>query len=228
MQTLNTYDLNWAIRRLPKNLKDLMLSEDWQGRIFISGGYIRAIVAGETINDIDVFVNSKNDAELLAYKLCDDKKQVVQTDNAFTIKGKLPIQIIHRWVFDKPEDVSNSFDFTICCAVIWYTDKWNSFCDPNFYPDLAAKRLVYREPVRNEDAGGSMLRILKYYQRGYRIPLYSLAAVIARLVKGIDTSKQSLKDEKGVTIIINALLKEVDPSVDPEHLSHLPNIENPQ
>lgn len=231
---LLTEDLRWAVIRLPHNLRKIMQDPEWVGKIFVGGGYLRSIVAGETINDVDVFTRDAVTAELLAYKLAEDKKDVFKTANAFTVKGKIPVQIIHRWVFEKPEDVALSFDFTICCAVISYngvaediakTPLWSSFCDERFYPDLAHKRLTYRSPQRNEDAGGSMLRVLKYYQKGYRIPLDSLGAVVARLLKSFDTDRTPLTDEVGVAKVITGLLREVDPQIDPLHLSHLPSAE---
>ena len=210
---LDSFDLVQATKRLPVDFLEIVKSKEWEGKIFIGGGYLRAIVAREPINDIDVFVRSKSDAELLALKLA-PKKDIVTTDNAFTIKRKTPIQFIHRWIFDKPEDVAKSFDFTVCCAVISFKDdKWESYCDDRFYVDIASKRLVYRRPVRNEDAGGSMIRVLKYYEKGYRIPLRYLGDVIARLIKGIDIDRtHRLQDEEVVGRIITSLLVEVDPN----------------
>jgi len=221
---LDIQDLKWALQRLPSKLKTVMKEPEWKGNIFVGGGYLRSIIANEIINDVDVFVKTKKEAELLSYKLCSDKKDVLKTDNAYTIKGKMVIQIIHRWLFEKPEDVINSFDFTICCAVIYYYENFDSFCDDRFYIDLSAKRLVYKCPVRNEDAGGSMLRVLKYYQKGYRIPLNSLGNVVARLVKSLDSSKTNMSNEQEIGKSITALLIEVDPEIDPLHLSHLPSI----
>jgi hypothetical protein len=221
---LDPQDLRFSVMRLPSNLKKLMMDKEWSNSVFVGGGYIRSIVANETINDIDVFVKSQKDAELLAFKLAYDKKDVCRTNNAYTIKGKTPIQIIHRWVFEKPEDVGNSFDFTICCAVIFFEgDKFDSYCDDRFYIDMAGKRIMYRSPVRNEDAGGSMLRVLKYYQKGYRIPLFSLGKVIARLISGMDTERLDIKDQNRVAHILTGLLREVDPDIDPLHAAHLPN-----
>jgi hypothetical protein len=210
---LDSFDLVQATKRLPVDFLEIVKSKEWEGKIFIGGGYLRAIVAREPINDIDVFVRSKSDAELLALKLA-PKKDIVTTENAFTIKRKTPIQFIYRWIFDKPEDVAKSFDFTICCAVISFKDdKWESYCDDRFYVDIASKRLVYRMPARNEDAGGSMIRVLKYYEKGYRIPLRYLGDVIARLIKGIDVDRtHGLQDEERVGQIITALLVEVDPN----------------
>ncbi len=223
---LDKQDLKWAITRLPSSLKKLMMEPEWNGNIFVGGGYLRCTVSGEKVNDVDVFVKSIKDAELLAFKLCQDKKDIVKTENAFTVKGKLPIQIIHRWVFEKPEDVSNSFDFSCCCAVISFDKEWKSFCDDRFYIDIASKRLIYRSPVRNEDAGGSMLRVLKYYQKGYRIPLDSLGAVISRLVKAVDPNKVDMSNEQAVAKVLTGLLREVDPSIDPLHNAHLPSSAN--
>lgn len=225
MNKLDKQDLSFAVLRLPSELKTIMKLPEWQNAIYVGGGYIRAVVSGEKINDIDIFVKSKKDGELLAFKLADINKVKVHTsDNAFTVKTRpVAIQIIHRWVFDKPEDVANSFDFTICCAVIHFNDnKWDSFTDDRFYQDLAGKRLVYRQPIRNEDAGGSLLRVLKYYQRGYRIPLDSLGAVIARLMKGVNTQSINMTDEESVARVITGLLRVVDPLVDPTHEAHLP------
>jgi hypothetical protein len=224
---LDFFDLKFAYMRMPEVLIKVMKQPEWHKSIFVGGGFIRSIVAGEPINDVDVFVKSEKDAELLSLKLCRDKSDIYKTDNAYTIKGKLPIQIIHRWVFNKPEDVGNSFDFTICNAVIYFDgENFDSYCDNRFYIDLAAKRIVYRNPVRNEDAGGSMLRVLKYYQKGYRIPLNSLGDVIARLLKGVRWEEFDHFNEQRIGEIITGLLREVDPDIDPTHASHLPsNIE---
>jgi len=217
---LDNFDLKFSVVRLPKNLIKIMKEKDWQNNIFVGGGYLRSIVSGDKVNDVDIFVKSKKDAELLAYKLCQDKKDVYQTDNAYTIKGILPLQIIHRWCFEKPEDVSASFDFTVCCAVIYYNgETFDSFCDDRFYIDLASKRLVYRCPVRNEDAGGSLLRVLKYYQKGYRILLDSMGTVIARLMQGVNID--DIKNESAVAKIVTGLLREVDPDIDPTHAAHI-------
>lgn len=219
---IDNHDLSWAVRRLPYQLKKIMIDKEWINRIYVGGGYLRSIVSGDKINDVDVFVQSEVDAELLSLKLCKDKKDIYKTDNAYTIKGNIPIQIIHRWIFKKPEDVAKSFDFTICCAVIFYSgSNFSSYCDDRFYMDIASKRLIYRTPIRNEDAGGSMLRVLKYYQKGYRIPLDSLGAVIARLIRDLDKDKSYLGNEGSVAKVITGLLREVDPQIDPEHISHL-------
>src|SRR5437762_2990119 len=108
---LDKHDLIMAVNRIPNALRTIMEKPKWHNKIFVGGGYLRSIVAGETVNDIDVFVSTGLDAGLLADLLTKPNQDVVKTDNAYTIRGAMPIQIIFRWLFDKVEDVSNSFDF---------------------------------------------------------------------------------------------------------------------
>jgi len=198
--------------------------------IMLAGGFVRSCIANEPINDIDLFTSSTDKAELYAKTVANGNK-IIQTDNAFTVLGasKMAIQFINRWTFEKPEDVLPSFDFTIAKAIIWFDGEWKSLCDDRYYQDLAAKRLVYCSPKKKEAAGGSMLRVLKFYQRGYRIPLDSLAAVISRLSCAVDMDKvQRLSTAEGFSVeqetarIITGLLHEVDPAIDPTHSAYLP------
>ena len=224
---LTKYDLNWVLRHVPKNLITII---EKTPNIFIAGGFIRSCVANEKINDIDLFVSSNKEGAALAFELNNHEMHSIhETDNAFTItKYKPSIQIIHRWVFDCPEKLIESFDFTIAKSVVFYKDgQWDSLCDESFYPDLAAKRLVYTSPQREEEAGGSMLRVLKFYQNGYRIPLDSLSSVITRLISKIDFKSCKRDNPKDTDFqlskVICGLLRSVDPNVDPTHEAHLPS-----
>jgi len=184
---LNEMDKMNVIGRLPRTVYDMLQGNP--GKLFVAGGMIRSCIAGETINDVDLFSATKDLADKLSGELAKDKN-VKRYDSpfAYTIRptNGLCIQFIHRWTFDNPLKCVDSFDFTIAKSAIWFEDgQWKSYCHDSFYQDLAAKRLVYVSPVRDEEPGGSLLRVLKFYQKGYRIPLSSLAAVIARLNNGI-------------------------------------------
>lgn len=207
MTDLEQIDVLRVIQILPEPITKMLVAQG--KKLFLAGGFIRAAVANERWSDIDLFSPSKDAAEALAKSL----GKTYDTDNAFSVRvmGQ-QVQFIHRWTFDDPVQCVNSFDFTIACAAVWHDAGWQSICANRFYRDLAAKRLVYRSPVRNEDAGGSMLRVLKFYQRGYRIPLDSMGAVVARLVAGVDFTKIDWRDEKAVAKIVTSLLIEVDPN----------------
>ena len=185
MITLSRDDLKWCLRRLPKDVIELMEKEG--DSVVLAGGYIRARITGEKPSDIDMFTKTGKAAELYARRLSSNKEPI-ETDNAFTVIGrKLSVQFIKKWTYDKPSDTISSFDFTIARAAIWFdavAKEWQSLCDDRYYIDLAARRLVYCSPKWIEEVGGSMLRVLKFYQRGYRIPLDSLGGVIARVMTG--------------------------------------------
>jgi len=228
LKRLNQRDVAWIRRRLPGIVREFM---EKTGAI-LGGGFIRACVAGETPADIDIFCPSAETAFEWANEfmvmLGDSEHhgaaRRIETPNAITILGcHLPVQFIRRWTFANAEQLVKSFDFTIACAAVW-VDKiddgptvprktWLSCCDGDFYADLAAKRLVYLRPVRNEDAGGSILRLLKFYQRGYRAPLDTIGGVIARLSMAVDHERlRGDQKEADLARVLTGLLVEVDPT----------------
>lgn len=272
-EELDYFDATNVLRRLPdKVVKALVIHAT---NVFIGGGFIRACIANEPANDVDLFVREpifagdlatilsgeerfsnkelidhvrrKADildleeltnfvsSESIPYWLKIDRLQVNRisphrniwwSPNAFTVKGLgLPVQIIHRWTFQTPVDAIDSFDFTIAQAAIWNDGSkelgkgWRSVCHPRFYQDVAGKRLVYCHPVRIEEAGGSTLRVLKFYQRGYRIPLRSFAGVIARLTMAV--KNMDGMDENGRTKVLAGLLREVDPNTPETHAAYI-------
>lgn len=234
MRELMPRDIYWIGKRLPDCLWKLL--NTYRSSVFVAGGFIRSCIASEPINDIDVFTISIDRARQFANDIMRSVNgKLITTENAFTVLRDGPaIQFIHRWFFEKPEECVASFDFTIASAAIWvgHSDhnrhaQLDSICDDDFYPDLAAKRLVYRSPIRNEDAGGSMLRMLKFYQRGYRAPLESVAAVMARMAAAIDggaliglQQADNLTKEQAIAKVFTGLLREVDPQIDPYHYTH--------
>lgn len=234
MRQLMPRDIYWIGKRLPDCLWNLL--NKYRSSVFVAGGFIRSCIASEPVNDIDVFTINKDRARQCANDILRAVNgKLITTENAFTVVRDGPaIQFIHRWFFEKPEDCVASFDFTIASAAIWvgHSDgqrhsHFDSICDDDFYPDLAAKRLVYRSPVRNEDAGGSMLRMLKFYQRGYRAPLESIGAVMARMAAAVDAgrlqglqTKENLSPEQAISKVFTGMLREVDPQIDPGHFAH--------
>lgn len=218
-------------------------AEDRPGRsfapakAFLAGGFIRSIIAREKVNDIDLFACSKDVAEQLADKIAAKfGVHSYSSDNAYTMRAKpYTIQVIYRWTFEDPEKCVESFDYTIARAAIWATkhfhqgerrldgtfveslthNTWASSCDDDYYADLAARRLVYRKPVREEAAGGSLLRLLKFYRRGYTAPLDTLASVMARMSVKVRSDTRGVEgetEEERHARVLLGLLHEVDPN----------------
>lgn len=218
MTELLRRDLKWVLTGLPKVVREELKT----GQVFLAGGFIRSRITGDEIKDIDLFVSDTQIAIPTANRIAEKfKAKKFMTRNAITIKADPVVQVITRWAYEDPKDLINDFDFTIGAAVVWFQNNiWHSACHETYYADLAAKRLTYMSPKREEEAGGSMLRVLKFYQRGYRIPLDSLGGVIARITEKVRDSTLAATD---MPRLITSLLVEVDPSLDFEDLAYLPS-----
>lgn len=208
---LTNDDLGFVVARIPKDLRQLMMERS----LFIGGGFIREVIAGGDIQDIDVFGEAA-DLFWAADQLVRLRPTTRRHDsrNAITLLDppRIPTQLITRWEFKTVEETARSFDFTVCSAVIGYDRKNSHFVSAtheNFYPDLAARRLVYTFPDRHEDAGGSILRVRKFLARGYNIQAPSFAGVIARLTE-YGTSELH---QRAVAKKLSAKLREVDPLI---------------
>ena len=219
-------DTLFIAARIPKDVRELLTSTP----LFLGGGYIRAIIAGEKPNDLDIFGPDKDTLTACAYQLALARGgKIHRTDNALTVLAppRLPVQFITRWLFSDPAQLMASFDFTIAQAVIYYvrahdipgndgnpvhiSSRWELLTAPRFYQDLAARRLVYNAPERAEDAGGSLLRVRKFLAGGYNIQVSGLAAVMARCCMGVEQVKGCGISEGQLAFVLNGLLREVDP-----------------
>ena len=213
---LSTDDMRHVLRAMPRDARALMTSRAKRGipgRIFLAGGAIRAIIAGEPVNDWDFLGESPLAVEDFVRSLKAARSgipaRIHVTRNAQTLLtlGHSAVQGITRWCYAEPERLLAEFDFTIAQAVIWReADAWRSACADTFYADLAAKRLVYTEPKREEDAGGSMLRVMRFVRRGYSISPEQLAKVMSRLLARYEPGSGQPMD-----LVIAGLLREVDP-----------------
>lgn len=215
---LNKDDLRNVVLHLPKDIRKILVR--YPGQVFVGGGFIRAVVGREDVSDIDMFGNSAARPGILAEKLVSDRQEKNEkcrlhvTKNAITIltENRLPVQMITRWLFDDSNSLIDSFDFSVCAAAVYYEKgEFKSQIRDDFYSDLAAKRLRYTCPQREEEAGGSMLRVLKYVKRGYSISPESLAMVMSRVFIGVNDGLTNMRDEKQVAIKTQILLREVDP-----------------
>ena len=212
MTELIKTDLQFCVSRIPKDIRDLMQKYS----LILGGGFIRNTISGEKVNDIDLFGADATTLQLAAQELGILRTaKIHETKYAYTILSppRLPVQLIKRWHYTEMITLCQEFDFTVCQAAIRFlsgeSGGWTSWTGERFYPDLAAKRLVYTSPQRDEEAGGSFLRMRKFLQRGYSIQAVSMAAVTARLIAKIPY--RDLKDENVITRVITNLLREVDP-----------------
>ncbi len=213
MQTLTQTDLNFVLSRCPKDVVDLLRKKP----LYLAGGFIRETIAGNKPVDIDLFGTDIESLRSTALDLALSRGvKPFSTKNAVTVLAhpRLPVQFITRWVFQNAEQTAESFDFTVCQSVIWYdkaAEQFRSLVHDDFYSDLSARRLVYTFPNRDEDAGGSMVRVCKFLKRGYNIQPFSLGGVIARVAMRVRANSGMAQTEGDFALVIGGLLREVDP-----------------
>lgn len=209
--TLARRDLQNIIPRIPRDIRALMK----ENVLFLGGGFLRSTIQSEPPSDIDLFGPDTARLREQAKKLADDRGgKMHETDNAFTVlaTGRTPVQFIHRWLYKTPDRLIQEFDFTIARAVIWWKNgTWSSLCDNDYYADVAARRLVYCKPEREEDVGGSLMRVRKFLRNGYFIKAEDLGLVVARLCSTIDFTKIENADHLEKAVI--GKLREVDPLI---------------
>ncbi len=206
-------DLHRIVLHLPS---DLIRQTKLEPTTIVAGGFIRDLISGEKIRDIDVFGAIKEKLSMVATNLKVGRNgRLHYTNNAITLlsPSRMPIQFITRWLYLSSADILASFDFTVCQVLVRWNNldsKWIGECSETFYSDLASRRLRYTNPVREEEAGGSMLRVIKFVEKGYHISPESLGKVIGRLVSKVDFERLE-NGRTDVGSVITGLLREVDP-----------------
>lgn len=192
---LDDYDVVWAKTRLPKKVVDRVIkfAKD-RKEIVIAGGFLRSMVAKEPVNDIDIFAQNAKVAKHFAQGF-DVKMHETQNAYSFTIDDA-KVQVIKKWVFDSVFNVLRHFDFTIAQAALYYdrvAEEWTGNVSDRFYTDLAARRLIYTDPLDPEPAS-SMLRMLKFTKLGYYAPTETIGKIVEAMQKKEKTAVQQLLD----------------------------------
>lgn len=193
-QNLEQDDIKRVMFMIPDSIVDAMKRHP--GKIIIAGGIIRALVAGESIKDLDIFVPGQSEAEKwldevgLDYEI-GDKYLTTEPSENFSYE----IQTVWRYPFKEPWEIPEQFDYTVVKAAIWYDpggkDKDPEFvgiCHERFYRDIARRALVFC-CERDTERVLSIPRILRYTQYGYSMDPKSMAEVIIKTCLSLDLSK---------------------------------------
>jgi hypothetical protein len=210
-------DVDKIVNKIPEKLKTYLKGNIHSGvpKLYIAGGFIKSIILNENPYDIDVFGIDYNTIKQASMELSIDGKTPIKTDNAFTLTNhEIPVQFITKYFFKDSLNLIDAFDYTICQAAIWYNLGFNeigdngfsSVCSDRFYADIAAKRLVYVKPDDN-DVGGTILRLVKFLNRGYNISRSELSKILSHFINDNMTDFKDL-NENAIKDIIKIKLKD--------------------
>ena len=192
-EKLDDVDLKRVVFALPEKVREAL--RRFPEEVTLAGGFIRAIVAGESTRDIDIFVKSEKKAKEVADEVgfkYEKGEQFLRCDC-----DGVEVQIVWRYTYDVPVDVPNDFDYTVCKACIYFSKEdtkqkeepgFVGICHERFYRDIARKELVYICDRDTEQSTG-FPRLLKYTSYGYQIGPQSLAEVVVKTCLSLDFEK---------------------------------------
>lgn len=202
--TLHPDFVRLIVKHLPDELHNLLV--EYGSGLMIGGGYCRDIITGATPKDIDIFATSekvfRDATESLDWK---DLYVTRRTANAqtFTAEDRIEIQFITRVYYEDHEDAIQSFDFSVCQVAVYFDrcfEEWVGICTPEFMEDLPNFRMRYMAPERDEDPGASVLRMMKFVARGWKISEADIARVVGRFVSRLsDPDAYNFENEEQAT-----------------------------
>lgn len=181
---LNLQDVGRVVERLPKDVAGAMQREP---RLWLAGGFIRAVIANEPVRDIDLFVSDEvlggkltgqlakgghRECEALAFN---DKEHRIYKLTS-TAEPAAEVQVCVGWHAESPAHLIAEFDFTVCKAAIWWeAGMWRSASSLAFYEHLRARQLV----IDNPESVPSLMRMVRYCRRGYDVDEVTVRMIVA-------------------------------------------------
>lgn len=171
----------------------------------LAGGALTSIFSGKEINDFDIYFKDKVGFTRFlcaAYgrSIADDlsiSSARIAHHNSRSILvncNEKHVQLIGMRLFETPQDIFDSFDFTInMCSYDFASEQFIMHTD--FLHDLAARRLVVNTNTAYPLV--SVLRVDKYRQRGYEISKAQMFRLLLAVNKKSLSSWKDIEDELG-------------------------------
>lgn len=179
-ESLESNDIRRVIRYVTPQVRESL--KKLPGKVILAGGLIRAIVGGEAVHDIDLFLDPSNKTD----EACPDSWLNIRErrDKHYQIGD---VQLIWRYNFRDATELLESFDYTIAKAAIWFDEKqgFQGICHERFYRDVARKMLVW-DCDRDYERIEAIPRLIKFVRYGYHIEPEQLAQTVVRTCLSLD------------------------------------------
>ncbi len=163
---------------------------------FIAGGALTSVFTDTQINDVDIYFKTKEAfIEAIHYAYDETLWCVAASDRAVTfVKDDSIIQLMHFDFFPTAEAIFDAFDYTVCMAAYDIDAKEFKF-DDNFMKHASQRKLSFHSGTRYPY--NSLLRVLKYQDRGYKINKADLLRIGLTCQSVPVTSWEELSDAIG-------------------------------
>ncbi len=162
----------------------------------IAGGAITSVFTNQPISDVDIYFKSKQDFILAVGQAYDENLWcVAASDRAVTFTHNSGVvQLMHFDFFEDANAVFDAFDFSVCMGA-YDIDKEDWVFQDNFFKHAAQRYLDFHAGTRYPY--NSLLRVLKYQDKGYRINRESLLRIGLCLQRVEINSWEDLADAIG-------------------------------
>lgn len=186
------------MNKYKEQLKKLQLDNNLSEMdFFVAGGAIRSIFTNEQINDIDIYPKTYEDTyEILEYMKnnytllsCTDKSVMFYSSN-HTYK----YNIVTFREFNTAKDIFDSFDYTIVMGAYDNTNDEFIFHE-DFFVDNTSRSLIFNKKTGYPVI--SLLRLYKYYDRGYKFNKITLIQIVSEILKLNITSWEDISEQFG-------------------------------
>ena len=140
----------------------------WEGA-WLAGGAIVSTFTKQPVKDYDIYFKSKQAFADAVYAAFDDYAYCLNVSKravTFSHAGNI-LQFICCDFFETPQDIFDSFDFTVCMAALDLSEEGDFTFHEDFWKHNAQKYLSFNPKTKYPIA--SLLRVLKYQARGYTI-----------------------------------------------------------
>lgn len=195
------------VRCLPPEVKEILMDRGHQ--LIVAGGFCRDVMTGRPAKDIDIFAISepimKDAIDSFGVLHTWARKQTANSvtfEEFFPTDESVPVQFITRVYYPDHIDLIHSFDFSVCqIGVYWQPgdtgySQWVGICSDLFWRDIFSETATYTDPERDEDPGASLLRLVRFAGRGYKINEKDIAAVTGRFVSTLTGEPKAQAQEK--------------------------------
>lgn len=169
VENLKTYCYNNFYKHLYNDLKC---------NVFIAGGCIRDLLSDMPVKDYDIFCRSIDDVPRVLHCFVNAGATITFDTEKFTnLKFKdMTLQIIKSFTYPGYKEVINSFDFTICQAVVFCKREIDDlhekeifvvdfYCHDKFFEDVLTKSLQVSNLPFPVD---SLRRAFRFNEKGYK------------------------------------------------------------
>lgn len=165
---------------------------------YIAGGAVTSVFTNTEIADVDVFFKTKEAFENAVVDAVEDGLYLVNVSKrALTFAyGKEIIQLCYTGFFETPDDIFQSFDFTVCMGAL-DLDSGEFTLHSDFLKHNSQRFLKFNPKTKYPIA--SMQRIFKYQKKGYTIGRGEQLKVLFTCMKTELTSWEEAKDQIGGT-----------------------------